>query len=535
MKTQGIIQHIIFLLISAIMVLPSGCGVPNNSKLLSIESIMEEHPDSALCLLDSISPLSLSGTTESSLYHLLISQAKYKNYIPIPSDSAISLAVEHFGSFPVDRPRLMRSLYYRSLIRRQLNANKAETDAFKASGLAREINDPLWVARTSDLIAEIYYENYQWDEALPYIDTAIVNYQKAGKTLNKFYCLLQKGTIFTDKCQYSRSLEVIDSVIGRSEEWDNDSLFMSHCLDASLSPLIYSGRYADARILIDKRVSYPFSMSCHSLMLCAIAYHETGDQEKAFEYLNAAYDSALSHEDKAEIIIMRQKLGQNYSNERIYHTLADSVTLCYNKLSNLALNNSSKFLQSVAEHGIESERNLSSIRKIIITILTAIICVTVGLYLHISIQNRKKNNYIKNIKSISSDLFGSHFQTVNRLCDEYLSETDSDADRLKIYKRIKTEILNIGDSKNLKGLILWVDTNKDGKLSEFFNQMPDLTFDEKKIITFVIAGFSPKTISLFMDLKYKTFYTRLGRIKKRIEKTNTPLTHWILDSLSLRK
>lgn len=536
MKTRRIISHITFLLLSALMTLPTGCGVPDNSRLLAIEAAMEEHSDSASRLLDSISPASLSGSAESALYHLLTTQANYKNHIPIPSDSAISLAVERFGRFPADNNRLMKSLYYRATINYRLtHTDAAFNDVSQAFKIANKLNDPLWIARSADFIADIYYDNYRRDEAIEYIDIATVNYHKANKTLNKYYSLLQKAAILTDKHQYDESLELIDSIIAQNAEWDNDSLLMSHCLDASLSPLVYSARYNIALDQLSIRAGYPFPMSCHTLAMCAIAFHEIGEHKIATEYLEAAFESALSETEKLEILTLKRDFLYELDTPNTIPHFADTINAYYNNAATQVLNKSQELSNSIFKNQINHLNDLSTHRKFIIILLVSILILTFSLYIYTYLNHRRKSYEIKEIKTLSSELFGTHYQTVNKLCDEYLLESDSDSDRLKIYRRIKAEIISIGNSQNLREIILWVDKNKEGKLSMFFDQVPELTLDEKKIITFVIAGFSPKTISLFMDLKYKTFYTRLNRLKSRLKEVDNPLTEWILQSITLRR
>jgi len=106
---------------------------------------------------------------------------------------------------------------------------------------------------------------------------------------------------------------------------------------------------------------------------------------------------------------------------------------------------------------------------------------------------------------------------------------------VRIYNNVRLEILKVGNEKNLNSLIDWVDRNKERKLSQYFDETPELSLDEKKLITFSIAGFSSKAISMFMNLKLATFYTNHRRLREKVLHTDSPLRHWIAKSMSLKR
>lgn len=566
MKTQGIIQHIIFLLVSAIMVLPSGCGVPNNSKLLSIESIMEEHPDSALCLLDSINPLPLSETAESSLYHLLISQAKYKNYISIPSDSSISLAVKHFGSFPVDRPRLMRSLYYRSLIRRQLNANNAETDAFKASGLAREINDPLWVARTSDLIAEIYYENYQWDEALPYIDTAIVNYQKAGKRLNHLYALAQKSAILSENHNYNESIQIIDSIANVCGNTYPDSLLMAYCLKISIPTLLYINDILTADENLTKLADYTHLtvLSAKDLSYYAELAIMEGDLLTARKWIEEASSLAKNEEDKENILLIQahyeEAIGNYKTGFEILHKLLENYISNTNSMRvNSPLKTERDYYGE--EASIAKKKVNQMIIIIIGTIIFMIIGITIGIIIH-RLKTRLKNSEIINslneihslrekikqyegiINNQNNQLEGyqadssyhHRFRLLSLLGDHYFQNPDTTKSSQSAINRFAgNEVEYLKHQKTLKSIEDLVNLYDDNLMSKFRAQIHERHENNYQLAIWVFAGLSIRTISLIFNINLQSVSNKISRLRKRIENSNAIDKHLFLEKLKAKQ
>ena len=102
---------------SILLILLASCSstTPADCALGTAETIMDQHPDSALSILNRIDPSELVSDKSRALYSLLITQALDKNYIDVNSDSTINTAVSYFEKTS-DKRHLMLSLYYQSTI-----------------------------------------------------------------------------------------------------------------------------------------------------------------------------------------------------------------------------------------------------------------------------------------------------------------------------------------------------------------------------------------------------------------------------------
>lgn len=82
-----------------------------NPVLLLADSLMQSRPDSSLCLLEQIpEPQTIKGA-DRALYNLLLTQAKYKNYILLRNDSSIQIAIDYYKNNG-DKERLAKSYFY---------------------------------------------------------------------------------------------------------------------------------------------------------------------------------------------------------------------------------------------------------------------------------------------------------------------------------------------------------------------------------------------------------------------------------------
>ena len=84
--------------LGVIMILLNSCSLSENYKKLEMaEQLMEEQTDSAWHILCSIDTMQLRQGEERALYYLLLTQAQYKLYIPIKSDSQLDYSEAYYN------------------------------------------------------------------------------------------------------------------------------------------------------------------------------------------------------------------------------------------------------------------------------------------------------------------------------------------------------------------------------------------------------------------------------------------------------
>ena len=91
----------------------AGCNRQTGYERLLVEadSLMEQHTDSALRLLESIPDvMDKSDDASRAYYTLLLTQARYKCYQPVPADSLMRSAVRYYEQS--DNPSLLCRAYY---------------------------------------------------------------------------------------------------------------------------------------------------------------------------------------------------------------------------------------------------------------------------------------------------------------------------------------------------------------------------------------------------------------------------------------
>lgn len=81
-----------------------------NPALLLIDSLMQSRPDSSLYLLEQFSDLQKIENADKAFYNLLLTQARYKNYV-LQNDSSIQIAIDYYKNNR-DKEKLAKSYFY---------------------------------------------------------------------------------------------------------------------------------------------------------------------------------------------------------------------------------------------------------------------------------------------------------------------------------------------------------------------------------------------------------------------------------------
>ena len=114
---RKITHYILYILIACTALLNIQCSGNVKEKtplpeLVHAESVMFDHPDSALHILEDMPMLSARRDKENhALWCLLVTQAQYKQALKIPSDSLVRIAYDYYKPTKNARRKAMSALY----------------------------------------------------------------------------------------------------------------------------------------------------------------------------------------------------------------------------------------------------------------------------------------------------------------------------------------------------------------------------------------------------------------------------------------
>lgn len=154
-----------------------------NASLLQIEQLMYERPDSAWKILQHMPPISQVRKEEQALHALLFTQAQYKNYIPVKSDSLLRIAEAYYRTSN-DSLHKAWTLFYLAQYYRDSDEKEKALSYFQQANIAsRNIENNQF-----KFLLNLHWANLLSDEDAE--NKGIEKYQTANK-----YAILLKDTL----------------------------------------------------------------------------------------------------------------------------------------------------------------------------------------------------------------------------------------------------------------------------------------------------------------------------------------------------
>lgn len=170
-----------------------GCNRETETEVLlsKAELQMDEHPDSALILLQGLDTEQLTSADEKALYALLYSQALYKNFIDVTDDSLINIAVQHYENRDDVRHKFLAHYYKGCVHYNAKDITKAILSFSKAELLLKDLHDDYYSGLLFQNLGYIYFRYYDYPKSLSYHKQAVDCYTKSNKQIHKLYELLK--------------------------------------------------------------------------------------------------------------------------------------------------------------------------------------------------------------------------------------------------------------------------------------------------------------------------------------------------------
>ena len=158
-----------------------------------VESVVNDHPDSAMVLLESIQNPERLPERDWAYWALLTTQAKDKLYIRHTSDSVINRVVDYFDGFIFFRYRHEKALayFYKGRVHEDLGDVKKALEAYlKASDFVKGTGDYKLTYLIESYLGDIYVHQGANDLALKYFNKAKEAAERSKDSLNIAYTLV---------------------------------------------------------------------------------------------------------------------------------------------------------------------------------------------------------------------------------------------------------------------------------------------------------------------------------------------------------
>ncbi len=124
-------------------------------------------------------------------------------------------------------------------------------------------------------------------------------------------------------------------------------------------------------------------------------------------------------------------------------------------------------------------------------------------------------------KQLMGELFEARYAIINELCATYYEYQGTSKEQKKIADEVKRHINSISGNGNIGDLESCVNRYNGNIMRKFRDEFPNIKESECSMFMYMVAGFSCKAISVFIDEKLDVVYNRKSRLKSKIKLSNS--------------
>lgn len=248
--------------------------------LEDVASFIEERPDSALTILDTMDSFSLTTSALKARHSLLLAMARDKNYIDDTTDSIIAPAVSWYRRHGSADEKLLMN-YYRGRI--AMNAGDYETAMrwfADGSRFSEKARNKVWSGRLCNAKFQVYQHLFDSSSA---IDAALrsADYYAAAGELSRYYDAINNVACVCEQLlDTANALHYLEIL---RDNWDE--------LDESQHSCYYAGMLSissDKKPLLEQYLCDVNDEQVIYWVIVAKSYFEIGNYEQASRALKMA-------------------------------------------------------------------------------------------------------------------------------------------------------------------------------------------------------------------------------------------------------
>lgn len=383
------------------------------SELTQAESVMYEHPDSSLHILQEMQVPASSDKLQKATWALLLTQAKYKNYVEILADSTlINIAYDYF--MKQDNPRRKAMvLYYKGVLYGKADKMNEEQESYlKAIEEVKKTKDYQLAHLIYSSIGNIYLYNSLHEYALQMFKQSL-HYARLSENKNyvcsAYYYL---GKLYSVLFDFDNSIKYYKEAIQTADTLHNYDVLingMNEIAGVYTATKDYQSAlsYAKKALRLKEIIELPTEKGLEqSFLVIGDIYRHINKKDSSYYYLNKALSATrietICATYQALYYISREE--KNYERMNRY---CDSMMIYQDSI--WKLNKSKEFMDMQEKYNqqkILNEKNklqienYSIIRNVLITFVVIFFMIAILIYIYQRKLIRKERIIQKNEEEI---------------------------------------------------------------------------------------------------------------------------------------
>lgn len=291
--------------------------------------------------------------------------------------------------------------------------------------------------------------------------------------------------------------------------------------------------------------------------LISEAYLKSDDIEKARYFLNKSIDKYPDSKSTINVLLRFLEIYKYTNDIPGIINMIDSVQWAQNTYArtivNQQISNSERDYYNLIALESDKRESLTKRNLIIVSLsATIIIILIVFLYLYQRAKNKNMKLEIENnlyrlkelegnlwqkdslykesshalneMRSKIEDLFHQKFEIINSFSYYYDSDNKHEENAIIVYRNINKLLSQFCDKDSIKKLEKIVDDYQDGMMTRFHVLFPNLPESQYRMALYIFLGFTPATISIFLNIPKNNFYVYRSRLKKLVNESKKEIT-----------
>ena len=510
--------------------------------LSKAELQMDEHPNSALILLQELDTKQLTSADEKALYALLYSQALDKNYIDITDDSLINIAVDYYKNKKSCKNYYFSSLFYKARV--QYNRGdyvNAIITLTVAEELIPYINDNYKLALLYSWKGHIHNDMFDATKSLSMYKKAKHHYSLCNQKALEYDKLIAIADAYCKLKEYDQTEKHIQTAIKWAYENKETSI-----LQEGVNSLIILYENLEKYDKLDNLYKSNYLAECDTTLTLLLSLSRKYAYEANTQMSKRFYERARQMvESKSDSIIFYERMRIIHSHLKEYKDAAfcanQNLRLYDREIRTALTQPIATALNDYYIAQIQYKQQEEYINRLYLTIsVIAAILLTIALYVvykyscnRVALKNAKIESLIATVNNMEHEikenksnsfmeekvhrLFAERFSLLNKLCTTYYETSVCNKERDSVFQEVKREMKKIMHDKNtITELESLINDFKENILSLLYEDFPNLSNTDRLIFTLLLAGFSAKAISAIIGINRDVIYAKKSRLKKQI-------------------
>lgn len=501
-------------------------------RLTSAEALMNQHPDSALAILQGIGRSSLSSDKGKARYALLMSQALDKNYIDTTTFDILQPAIDYY----IDKgnpDEKLKTFYYQG----RIYQNKGDEDNAMLSFInAREITgvtDTLALAHLLVAQGTLYLRQYKTLDFVANNLEAAKLYGKIGRhilEIDSYAKALNGYVIMDDKAAADSVLSVCVPLIREFPDGEA-ALF-----PAMLGYTIDFCSPDEIKTFLDNYKD--FELGHDETMNFARGYSKIGESDEALEYISLIspapniLDSLKYAAVKLDILEKQGNYEQALDLYKDYSAMLEGYQYELLTQDLLFADKKHQLEVDVLQERTQKERFIwIALGVILLLIIIYQMWVRKLRIEHendlLKIQTLQQNIFENGQKQNEAKeriqkLFQTRFHLLDGLASSYFESKETGQEQKRIFAEVKESISNFSSDETITELTEIVNEYNNGLMDRFKSDFPKLSKSRFRFALYLFCGFSLPSISIFTGMELRNVYVHKSRLKSLISGSDSP-------------